>query len=171
VNTPQDDDALLNALLNALGAAVADRDAVPAAFAETARSAYAWHGVDAELAQLTYDSRHDTELNAALRSESASIRAVSFQSSRFSIEVEITDDALFGQLVPPFAGTAELQTLSGHQPATADIDLTGRFTFQPRPDSPFRLLFHTRQQPDVAIGWLTPLSPGRHPPVVSRRGR
>ena len=146
----RDDQILLGALREALAA----RDAVPRAFLETARSAYAWHHIDAELAQLTYDSRHDMERAAAVRSESASIRALTFHSARFSVEVEITDDALLGQIIPPQRGTAEIQTLAGHTSAV-QVDDVGCFAIEPKPDSPFRMRLRTEGQPDVLTGWLT----------------
>ena len=146
----RDDEILLTALREALAA----RDAVPQAFLETARNAYAWHHIDAELAQLTYDSRHDTERELAVRSESASIRALTFHSARFSVEVEITDDALLGQVVPPQRGTVEIQTLVGHTSAV-EVDDVGCFAVEPKPDSPFRMRLRTEGQPDVLTGWLT----------------
>ena len=66
-------------LLAALHEAVADREAVPPAFVAAAKGAFAWHDIDAELAQLIYDSQQ--EAAAGLRSESASIRALSFASA------------------------------------------------------------------------------------------
>ena len=144
------DDALLAALREALAA----RDAVPASFVEAGKSAYAWHNIDAELAQLTFDSLRDAELTASTRSESASIRALTFQSARFTIEVEITDGALLGQLIPSQGGTAEMQTQAGHISATS-IDEVGCFAIEPKPDSPFRLRVRTEGQPDVVTGWLT----------------
>lgn len=150
VNKSQDDDILLAALREALAA----REAVPVSFVEAAKSAYAWHNIDAELARLAYDSWQDAEAGAALRSESASIRALTFQSALFSIEVEITDDALLGQLVPVQRGMVELQTLAG-QTMIAPVDDVGRFIIEPRPGSPFRLRCHTETQADVLTGWVT----------------
>ncbi len=49
------------ALLAALRQALAARQAVPPEFVEAGKSAFAWHNIDAELAQLTYDSARDTE--------------------------------------------------------------------------------------------------------------
>ncbi len=46
-------------LLTALSEAMKERQAVPSWFVETAKNAYAWHNIDAELAQLTYDSNID----------------------------------------------------------------------------------------------------------------
>ena len=149
-------------LLAALRAAVEARAAVPAAFVEAGRIAYTWHNIDAELASLAYDSLQDAEQAAALRSEAASVRALTFQSARFSIEVELTDGALFGQLVPPQPGTAEIQTRSG-QAVTAPIDEVGCFTFDPRPDGPFRLRCHTETQTDVRTGWVS-VAHGDDPP-------
>ena len=48
-------------LLAALREAVRDRQAVPPWFVEMATNAYAWHNIDAELAQLTYDSENDAD--------------------------------------------------------------------------------------------------------------
>ena len=141
-------------LLEALRAAIEARAAVPDTFIETGKSAYAWHNIDAELASLAYDSLRDAGRSAALRSETASVRALTFQSPRFSIEVEITDGALFGQLVPPLRGTAEIQTRSGPAIATP-IDGVGCFTFDRRPDGPFRLRCHAESQADVRTGWVT----------------
>jgi hypothetical protein len=140
-------------LLAALRAAIEARAAVPAAFVEAGRNTYAWHNIDAELASLSYDSLQDAGQAAALRSEDASVRALTFQSARFSIEVEITDDALFGQLIPPQPGVAEIQTRSGPT-VTAPIDDAGCFSFERRPAGPFRLRCRTETQADVRTGWV-----------------
>ncbi len=52
-----DDEQLLAALKESLRA----RQAVPPEFVEAAKNAYAWHNIDAELAQLTYDSIRDQD--------------------------------------------------------------------------------------------------------------
>jgi hypothetical protein len=150
-------------LLAALRAAIEARAAVPAAFVEAARNAYTWHNIDAELASLSYDSLQDAGQAGSVRSEAAAVRALTFQSARFSIEVELTDDAMFGQFIPPQPGMAELQTRSG-QTVTAPMDNVGCFTFDPRPDGPFRLRCHTKTQTDVRTGWVA-LSPGDDPRV------
>ena len=136
-------------LLAALHEAVADREAVPPAFA--------WRNIDAELAQLTYDSWQEEAAAAGLRSESASIRALSFASAHLSIEVEITGGSLLGQLIPARPGTVEVQVLDGGT-ATVPVDEAGCFTVDPKPDSTFRLRCHTGHtgtQTDVLTGWVT----------------
>jgi hypothetical protein len=163
------DDNLLTALREALAAreampdevlfaalreALAAREAVPSAFVAAAKNAYAWHSVDAELAQLTYDSGREMEPAAGLRSESASIRALSFVSAHLSIEVEITGDSLLGQLIPAGPGTVEIQALDGGT-AAVPVDEAGCFTVEPKPGSPFRLRCHTGTQADVLTGWVT----------------
>jgi hypothetical protein len=157
-------------LLAALRAAIEARAAVPAAFVEAGRNAYAWHNIDAELASLSYDSVRDAGQAAAVRSEDAPVRALTFQSARFSIEVEVTEDTLYGQLIPPRAGTAELQARSG-QTVTAPIDEAGCFTLGPRPDGPFRLRCHTGPPGEVRTGWVS-LAQGDDPvlgtPVLAR---
>ena len=74
-------------LLAALGEAMRARRAVPDWFVEMGKNAYGWHNIDAELAQLTYDSSRDQDTVAAVRSEAASIRALTFTSARLSIEL------------------------------------------------------------------------------------
>ena len=155
VNQGNPDEELLAELREALAA----RAAVPGEFVAAARSAYVWHHIDVELAQLIYDSRHDAELTASLRSEAATIRALTFASARFSIEVEVTADALLGQLIPPQPGTVELQTLAG-ETAGGEIDEVGCFSLEPKPNGQFRIRFRADGQPDVLTGWLTLLITG-----------
>jgi hypothetical protein len=151
-------------LLAALGEALRAREEVPEWFVETGKNAYAWHNIDAELAQLTYDSAseresdrdqdRDRDLVAAVRSETASIRALTFTSPHLSLELEVTEDALLGQVVPPRAGTLEVQTMAGTI-ATTPVDEIGCFAVEPIPASPFRLRCRTGHDTDVLTGWIT----------------
>jgi hypothetical protein len=143
-------------LLAALHEAVAAREAVPPDFVAAAKDAYAWHSIDAELAQLTYDSRQEAAA-ASLRSEPASIRALSFASANLSIEIEITGDTMLGQLIPARPGTVEIQVPDADT-VTISVDEAGCFTVDPKPHSPFRLRCHTGHtgtQTDVLTGWVT----------------
>ena len=144
-----DDEQLLRALREALEA----RQAVPSWFVAMGKNAYAWHNIDAELAQLTYDSQADTEQLAFVRSETASIRALTFTSAHLSLELEVGTDTLFVQVMPPQAGTLETQTKAGT--TTSPGDESGYFAVEPIPDSPFRLRFHTTGGTDVVTGWIT----------------
>jgi len=133
-----DDGQLMAALREARQA----RQAVPAAFVETAKAAYAWHNIDAELAQLSYDSSVDAEQGALVRSEAASVRTLTFSSPRMSVELEVADECLLGQIIPAREGTVE-------------IDVTGCFSIEPIPESPFRLRCRTTDGLDVVTGWIT----------------
>ena len=140
-------------LLAALGEAMKARQAVPEWFVETGKNAYAWHNVDVELAQLTYDSLVDREQAAAVRSEAASIRALTFTSAHLSIELEVTDGRLLGQVIAPRAGTLETHTTAGI--TTWPVDEIGCFVLDPKPASPFRLRFRAVDGTDVLTGWVT----------------
>ena len=148
-------------LLAALGEAMRARREVPEWFVETGKNAYAWHNIDAELAQLTYDSLDDSlgdspgdrERAAAVRSEAASIRALTFTSTGLSIELEVGEGSLLGQIIPPQAGTVETHTRAGV--TTSLVDEIGSFAVEPIPASPFRLRFRTTGGIDVVTGWIT----------------
>ena len=142
-------------LLAALGEALRAREAVPEWFVETGKNAYAWHNIDADLAQLTYDSDSDTGRGraAAVRSENASIRALTFTSARLSIELEVGEGSLLGQIIPPRAGTLEVHTTAGV--TSSPVDEIGCFVVEPIPTSPFRLRCRTEDGADVLTGWIT----------------
>jgi hypothetical protein len=140
-------------LLAALGAAIRAREEVPEWFVETGKNAYAWHNIDAELAQLTYDSSRDRDAVAMVRSEAASIRALTFTSAQLSIELEVTAGSMVGQIIPPRAGTLEVHTTAGV--ACSPVDEIGCFAVTPIPNSPFRLRCRTEDGTDVLTGWIT----------------
>jgi hypothetical protein len=141
-------------LLAALGESLKAHQAVPPRFIETAKNAYAWHNIDAELARLTYDSAREQDWAPSLRSETASIRALTFTSAHLTIELEINDDSMLGQVIPPEEGTVETQTQAGAT-TTTPVDQIGCFSITPIPASPFRLHCHTNNGSDVMTGWIT----------------
>src|SRR5260370_9263283 len=130
------------------------RRAAPAWFIETGRNAFAWHNIDAELAQLTYDSSVDRREAAVMRSETASIRALTFTSAHLSLELEVTENSLLGQIIPPRAGTLEIHTRAG-EISTTEVAEIGCFAVDPIPDSPFRLRCRAADGTDVLTGWIT----------------
>ncbi len=144
-----DDDRLLAALGDAVHTA---RD-VPASFVEAGRAAYTWHGIDAELAALTFDSA--TEYAApAIRAEEASPRFLSFAAADLTIELEIGPDAITGQIVPPQPGHADACPASGPASST-EIDDIGCFVIRPLPASPFRLHCHASSGISALTTWIT----------------
>src|SRR5271165_4255279 len=88
-------------LLVALGEAVKAREAVPSWFVEMGKNAFAWHNIDAELAQLTYDSHEDRREAAVVRSETASVRSLTFTSAHLTVELEVAASSVLGQIIPP----------------------------------------------------------------------
>ena len=141
-------------LLAALGEAMKARQAVPSWFVETGKNAFAWHNIDAELARLTYDSNEDRREAAVMRSETASIRSLTFTSAHLSLELEVTENSLLGQIIPPRGGALEIQTRANGV-GTAEVDEIGCFSLDPIPDSPFRLRYRAPDGTDVLTGWIT----------------
>jgi hypothetical protein len=145
-----DEGSLLAALDDALSAA----RSVPQDFVAAGKACFAWHGIDAELAQLTSDSSAQPGLAATARAESAVIRALTFVAPRLTIELEIGEDALRGQLVPHQTGELELQLVSGEKTGTRADDL-GYFVFARVPTVSFRLYCRTEDEVVVTTTWLT----------------
>jgi hypothetical protein len=144
-----DDERLLAALREAGRA----RREVPDGFVQAARAAYAWHNLDSELAQLTYDSQRDDAAPATVRAETASVRALTFTSASVTIELEVTGHSVLGQISPAREGTVEARTSAGAV-VTVPVDEIGCFSVDPKPASPFRLRCRTADGADVATGWI-----------------
>ena len=87
-----------------------------------------------------------------MRSETASIRALTFTSAHLSLELEV-GNSLLGQVIPPQAGTLETYTKAAL--TASPVNESGYFAVEPIPASPFRLRFHTSDGADVVTGWIT----------------
>ena len=148
-----DDEELLAALKESLGAGQPVRSEL-AELAELGKSAYAWHNIDAELARLTYDSTREQYSAPGTRSESATIRALTFTSAHLTIELEVNGDSMLGQVIPIQEGTVTFRSRTGVT-GTTDLDEVGCFAIRPLPDHPFRLHCHTADGSDVLTGWIT----------------
>ncbi len=145
-----------NQLLDALGEAIRSAADMPAELTDMGKAAYAWRGIDAELATLTYDSvsEEDHASLAASRAESASLRYLTFTSGDMTLELEVTADSLLGQLVPPQPGHVQASTADGEF-ARAVIDEVGAFTIRPVPRGSFRLHCQTAAGVHVTTHWFT----------------
>jgi hypothetical protein len=121
VTASPDDDRLLAELAAALTAGQDESGSARAAGA----AAWSWRTVDAELAALVHDSWLDA--GALVRSEDADARMLSFSGTTHAVELDITADAVVGQVLPPSAGTATLERADGavHEAA---VDELGAFT-------------------------------------------
>jgi len=140
-------------LLEALRRAVAARQDVPPDFVAAAKDAFAWHNIDAELARLTYDS-HAADHALATRTEAASIRALTFTSGRLTIELEVAQDSLVGQIVPAQPAVITLVPRSGDETVVA-ADEIGCFSVEPIPLGQFRLRCRTAAGVETVTGWIT----------------
>ncbi len=141
-------------LLVALQQAVHARQAVPPEFVQAGKSAFAWHNIDAELAELTYDSTRDCDYASSTRAEAASIRALTFTSAHLSIELEVTQDSLIGQVIPTQAAMIKVQPRDGAE-TPVPADGIGCFTIHPIPAGPFRLQCRTFSGTEALTGWIT----------------
>lgn len=141
-------------LLAELGDAVRAAAQVPERFVAAGKAAFAWRTVDAELAELGYDSATTTETApVGVRAEQAALRALSFVARELTIEVEVTADALLGQVVPPTPGEVQLQGAGGVA-GTAQVDEVGWFSL-PVPSGMFRLQVRTTDGRSVVTQWTT----------------
>jgi hypothetical protein len=114
---------------------------------------YAWRTVDAELAELTSDSRTDGYAMAGARADARTgPRELTFTSSTLTIELQIADSVL-GQVVPAQTGQVDVLLQDGSAEAH-DVDEVGRFAIEPTPVQPFRL--RVTAGATVATGWITP---------------
>jgi hypothetical protein len=147
------DDWTEEELLRELHAALRAEREVPGALVDAGKGVWAWRSVDAELAALTYDSAFEamTEQLMATRSEAARLRSLTYASPNLTIELEVTRDALLGQVQPAQAGPAEIRTRDGAV-IPVEVDEVGWFTVRPLPRSPFRISCTT---PDGAIKVVT----------------
>jgi hypothetical protein len=138
-------------LLQELGAAVRDAGRVPESFLATGRAAFAWRNVDAELAALVQDPVPGLVVT---REEPAPLLSFTFATRDLTIEVEVSDEALMGQIVPPRPGRMELRSADGTT-RTEPVDEVGWFAFRPLPSGMFRLYLHAADGSQVLTEWVT----------------
>jgi hypothetical protein len=149
--SPWHDDEILARLAEARRTA----ESVPHDFIEVGKAAYSWRDIDAEFAELAFDSALEVVHSAArIRAERAHLRALTFISTALTIEMEITDEAMLGQVVPLQSGEVEVNTATGTV-RTALIDDIGCFTVRPIPVGLFRLHCRTAKGMCVSTSWLT----------------
>ena len=147
-----DDDRLLTDLADALASAGTVSERVR----ESAKAAWTWRTVDAELelASLLYDSStQDADAVLVRDSSPDAPRTIAFEAEHLSVEFEVTAAGLVGQLIAPQPGEITLSTPAGeHSHATADE--AGCFLLPPPPPGPVRLSART-QGASVVTDWVT----------------
>lgn len=137
--TDAEDDLLIGELARVLRS----RTEPPPEVVATARELFTWRTIDAELAELTYDSLLDD--TPTLARSAGQPRIMTFEAGSVTIEVEV-DTApgrrrLLGQLVP--AQEAELMLRDGDPSIVGRADAMGRFIL-PLPGRPVRMSLRCR---------------------------
>jgi hypothetical protein len=146
------------ALEDELRQVVAQIDSVPAALLDAAVGAFAWRTIDADLAELVFDSLVDQDEAALVRS-SGHGRMLSFRGRTLTIDVEVTSAGqsrtLVGQLVPPQSAAVDIR--QGGSLVAVEADELGRFSAGPLQAGPISLRCRvgSESQPSVTTDWVT----------------
>jgi hypothetical protein len=130
VNSPWTDDELLQELAAALHEAPVDESTLRAA-----REAFTWRTVDAELLALELDSVS----GALVRGDDpAAPHLLAFRGDQLSVEIEIDEAGIVGQLMPARSCRVTLMTPNGPE-LTTEADEVGSFAFPAPASGPIRL--------------------------------
>src|SRR5262249_16952142 len=96
----------------------------------------------------------DSGLELSVRAEAASIRALTFTSAHLTIELEVAQDSLLGQVIPAQPATIKIQPREDAETALT-TDEMARSSIQPIPAGQFRLHCRTAAGVDALTGWIT----------------
>lgn len=122
-------------------------DPVPSILLRAAVDAFTWRTVDAELAELAFDSLVDQD-EAALVRGAGQARLLSFETSDITIEVEVTEAGpsrrLIGQLAPGREANVDIR--QAREVISVRTDELGRFTVDAVPAGPISLRCSTAEQ-------------------------
>lgn len=128
------DDELLRELRAALQEPPVDEKLIRAA-----QAAFTWRTVDADLEILSLEAELTVSDTALVRDAGQGApRVFTFHGERLSVEVEIDDAGIVGQLTPQGPARVTLVTPDGPQ-AAADADEVGCFSLPAPPPGPMRL--------------------------------
>nr|WP_234367574.1 hypothetical protein [Streptomyces pluripotens] len=129
--------------------AVTMLDPVPDGLRQLALDAYALYDLDAEIAELTFDSLVDA---VPVRGVTDAPRMLTFRAGEVTVDVEVTGDGLMGQVLPP--QTARIEVLGGpHAVRPLTTDALGRFTGDTPSAGPFALRLRTGAEV-IVTEWL-----------------
>ncbi len=138
-------------LLQRVEDAVLSAREVPAEFIAAGKAVWVPPDLDAELAALIYDSRREP---VGVRTDTAALRALTFASATQTVELEIVEGRLLGQLVPPGQARIEIQLRDGDTAATVSDEL-GYFVIPFVPSGAFRLRYRSPAATEVVTSWVT----------------
>jgi len=137
----------------------ADREPVPAQLVQAALDAFGWRDIDAELAELVYDSLVDADQASLVRGP-ADQRLVSFAVGGLTIDVEVTSAgsgrSVMGQIAPPQRATVDIR--HPRDTVTVETDELGRFESGPLPPGPASLRLRPPpggEGPAIVTDWIS----------------
>ena len=152
----QESDDKLEAELRRLAA---DKEPVPAELVQAAVDAFGWRDIDAELAELVYDSLADDDETSLVRGTPGQ-RLVSFAIGRMTIDVEVTGTGprrtVMGQIAPPQRATVDIRY--PQDTVTVEADELGRFRSGPLPPGPASLRLRPPpggSGPAIVTDWIS----------------
>jgi hypothetical protein len=150
--TGWDDERLLREAVTAASA-----PDVPDSITRSARAVYTWRTIDAELAEIAFDSARAAAFGADVRGDQATLRTLTFESRDVVIELELSSGALVGQLVPGRRFRIEMTTFDAPSSGVeVDVDQGGYFAVRPAPAGPFKLAVQTSEGRRVVTPWVSP---------------
>ena len=132
-------------------------DPVPARLIGGAVEMFGWRTIDAELAELAFDSA-DAQSAATVRG-SDQPRLLTFGAGELSVELELTGTAagrgITGQLIPGQQAGIEIRI--GGQRYTATADASGRFEVTAPGSGPISLRFRLADpaSPQIVTEWVS----------------
>jgi hypothetical protein len=143
------DDALLAALGEALARARHPRQDELIA---KGQDAFSFAAITDELAALVFDSLWEDKLESASRATVIATRTLAFESDDLSLEIEISDDGVVGQVSPPGPAEVVAERPDGRR-STVHTDELGSFTLRAPGSGPLR--FRLRRDASTAVtDWI-----------------
>jgi hypothetical protein len=142
-------------LLRLLGEVLDEDDPVPADALALALSAADLADLDAEVADLVFDSLLDDQAVALRAGGDGEVRSLTFAAGDRTIEVDLTDDDLVGRVAPPGADPLVLGVVQAGRRQEVTTDSLGRFRSTVRP-GPLRLVFSDADAGSLLVTpWIT----------------
>ncbi|HET8738789.1 MAG TPA: hypothetical protein VFO17_03545 [Acidimicrobiia bacterium] len=139
-------------VLEALGRGLEQSDPVPEDVIEFAKASYTWRDIDAELAELEFDSV-DQEAPNGVRS-SATARLISFQAGQWMLDIEFdpTSGRLMGAISPQTRYTVDVHSAGGF--FTTESDDLGRFQAEGVVSGPLSMVLRFEGGQTIKTQWV-----------------